>query len=498
MIRAVLLVFVFLLAGGPAAAQLAEPLVRICPAGDETEPPDFQSEVCESGLLFEVDPQGRMIWVEFYINLSPEAVMREGPTGLYVSAAASSSAFMNGVPLGSNGTPGINRASETPGQMDTIFFVPPQALQTGLNRIAMKMSSHHGPITFSYPLHQVTMGRYTSAQERILQAYLPALFPLGAFILGILIFGFRALASDQREAALILLAVSLFASLQLLAETSRGYYAYPYPFHGIRMILVLIGAAGLALMMLAHTIHRFLDVSAGWRWLGWSGYAVLILAIVLIVPAFDPKTAIALLLPLLASLIISVWAVFKRRPVAIGYAGFFLLAVILLVWRPNLALDIGIFYLTAGFIIFLLVEQAAALIRARQTLLEERDRASRLELALERARQKDVPSEIQLTSAGKIHRLSADRIVSLKAAGDYVELALSGGRSELFSLTLSEAETRLPDTFLRIHRSHIVNTDYVKTLTRAASGVGELELTDGTVLPVSRRIMPKVRSVLRD
>jgi hypothetical protein len=342
------------------------------------------------------------------------------------------------------------------------------------------------------------IGPYASAQEHILQAYLPALIPLGAFGLGFLVFGFRALASDQREAALILLALSLFAGLQLLAETSRGYFAYPYPFHSVRMVLVLAGAAGLALMLLAHTAQRFLHLSPGWRWLGWTGFAALLCGIVLAVPAFDPKTGMALLLPMAASFIIAGRAAIERQPAAAGYAVFFALAGAITIWAPNFALDIGMFYLTGGFIIFLLVEQAANLIRARRSVVEERERAARLELALERARQKDGPSEIQLTSAGKIQRLSADRIVSLKAAGDYVELALAGGHRELFTLTLSEAEARLPDTFLRIHRSHIVNTDYVKTLTRAASGVGELELTDGTVLPVSRRIMPKVRSALRD
>ena len=49
---------------------------------------------------------------------------------------------------------------------------------------------------------------------------------------------------------------------------------------------------------------------------------------------------------------------------------------------------------------------------------------------------------------------------------------------------------------LRVHRSHIVNTAFVDALERDPSGVGRLLLSNGAAVPVSRRIMPKVRSAL--
>ncbi len=66
----------------------------------------------------------------------------------------------------------------------------------------------------------------------------------------------------------------------------------------------------------------------------------------------------------------------------------------------------------------------------------------------------------------------------------------------LHNATLNELEESLPPTFLRVHRSHIVNTAHVRTLKREASGVGALVLSDGSEAPVSRRVMPKVRVAL--
>jgi hypothetical protein len=71
----------------------------------------------------------------------------------------------------------------------------------------------------------------------------------------------------------------------------------------------------------------------------------------------------------------------------------------------------------------------------------------------------------------------------LKAAGDYVGV---------------HYEASLPAAFLRVHRSHIVNTSFVSALERDASGVGRRILPNGLDLPMSRRILPKVRSALTE
>lgn len=76
------------------------------------------------------------------------------------------------------------------------------------------------------------------------------------------------------------------------------------------------------------------------------------------------------------------------------------------------------------------------------------------------------------------------------------ELCFVQGGQTLHSMSLNELGEALPASFLRVHPSHIVNVAFVKSLTRLASGVGHLELTNGATVPVSRRIMPMLRRAL--
>jgi DNA-binding LytR/AlgR family response regulator len=57
-------------------------------------------------------------------------------------------------------------------------------------------------------------------------------------------------------------------------------------------------------------------------------------------------------------------------------------------------------------------------------------------------------------------------------------------------------EKTLPATFLRVHRSGLINVMFVKSLERVQPCTGTLRLIEGTDIPVSRRIMPKIRPSL--
>ena len=147
-------------------------------------------------------------------------------------------------------------------------------------------------------------------------------------------------------------------------------------------------------------------------------------------------------------------------------------------------------------LIFLFYRQALTLVGERQRRQAEERRAQQLETALAEARQRTAPAQLQLVSAGRVDYVPTDRIVQLKGAGDYVEVHYDDGRTALYNGSLAGLEAELPETFLRVHRSHIVNTAFVNALERDASGVGRLLLAQGSEVPVSRRIMPKVRSAL--
>ncbi|MEX0288571.1 MAG: LytR/AlgR family response regulator transcription factor [Flavobacteriaceae bacterium] len=82
--------------------------------------------------------------------------------------------------------------------------------------------------------------------------------------------------------------------------------------------------------------------------------------------------------------------------------------------------------------------------------------------------------------------LKTEDITHIKSDGDYVNI-FSGNKSYLLRKSLSSILKQLnPDFFQRIHRSTVVNTDYIKSLKPHTNGEYFLILSDGTSLKLSR------------
>jgi len=115
--------------------------------------------------------------------------------------------------------------------------------------------------------------------------------------------------------------------------------------------------------------------------------------------------------------------------------------------------------------------------------------AARLSRALERAtaeRPAAGPGRLAVRSAGRIDLVDFNDIVALSGADDYVEILVTDGRRYLHDSPLKTLEGRLPRSFLRVHRSHIVNTAHVRGLQTEPGGRRAVELVTQTKIPVSR------------
>jgi two-component system LytT family response regulator len=100
------------------------------------------------------------------------------------------------------------------------------------------------------------------------------------------------------------------------------------------------------------------------------------------------------------------------------------------------------------------------------------------------------------TSSGDALVLEADEIHWIEA-DDYYAAIHARGRRHLLRESLASLEQRLDGSrFVRAHRSAIVNIDCVRTL-RNEAGETVLVLSDGVVVPVSRRRREQVLRVLR-
>jgi len=118
--------------------------------------------------------------------------------------------------------------------------------------------------------------------------------------------------------------------------------------------------------------------------------------------------------------------------------------------------------------------------------------AGRAREALETMREAPV-TRIIVRDRGRLVPLTVKDIVRLEANDDYTSVHVKG-KVYLVYLTLQEFERTLDGAkFLRVHRSHVVSLDHVAQFTPADGGRFELEMTDGTRLPVSRAYAKALR-----
>jgi NO-binding membrane sensor protein with MHYT domain len=107
-------------------------------------------------------------------------------------------------------------------------------------------------------------------------------------------------------------------------------------------------------------------------------------------------------------------------------------------------------------------------------------------------------AEIAVERQGASLRLPVERIAAIRANGHYT--FIFDGEYEYFcGLGISELDSRLDkDQFMRVHRSHILRVDRVKSLRRAGDhGVAELNTKAPMSAPISRARYGALKSRLR-
>jgi two-component system LytT family response regulator len=120
----------------------------------------------------------------------------------------------------------------------------------------------------------------------------------------------------------------------------------------------------------------------------------------------------------------------------------------------------------------------------------------RFRRAAERARtvlEKRTP-RLFVREAGRIVPLRVSSIERIQAADDYA-IVFAGDRRLMLGLTLADLEARLdPATFLRVHRSHLINLDHVVACTPRKDSRYDITLRSGAIVTASRQCSRTVRA----
>lgn len=468
---------------------------RVLPShGTQVCSPEPAEDSCRPTRLKDIRFSDGKSWLVQTVEVPQSSDLLSEPLRVSLVAMASSEVYWNGVLIGKNGTPAASRANESPGRFIADFLVPPKLVVYGPNVVSARLSANHLWFPVWQPVHVFEVYRGQPGPVSGLMRYLPALLVLGLLAAAGLYFMVAAVCDRDNRNALLLAGIAGLGTLQLIAETSRAFVAYSYPWQLGRIAALAALTAVIAILIASYAARRF-DQSH------WRRTVALVtaasVASLLLAPAFDLKSAGALFAGI-SAFVISAWRGSRMRLQGARFAcvaGSIILG--LLVFDPATFLDRTYFFALAALLIAAMVEQVGFLQLVMRESHRETLRAEGLNTQLSQIRRGGGETMIHLKDGAEIHRVIDGDILYAKAAGDYCELKLKDGRDLLVTMTLSKLQALLTSGFIRIHKSYVANLLHVTMMSPRRNGGQLLTLSDGSTIPVGRTYTTAVETGMR-
>jgi len=120
------------------------------------------------------------------------------------------------------------------------------------------------------------------------------------------------------------------------------------------------------------------------------------------------------------------------------------------------------------------------------------------ELVIEDAPSARWPERLTIKDGNQFQFIRVADIQWIDAAGDYM-CVHAAGKTHIMRTTMKRLEATLnPDTFLRVHRSSIVNSNSIVSAAAHLNGEYILTLEGGAQLKVSRSYRDRIKSLLQE
>ena len=97
---------------------------------------------------------------------------------------------------------------------------------------------------------------------------------------------------------------------------------------------------------------------------------------------------------------------------------------------------------------------------------------------------------------GSLELIPVSQIKYIQAVKHYSELYLENGNKRFHDKSLEKLYCTLPEFFERIHKSYIVNLEFVKEFQSRTGSRYQVKLKDDSILPVGRTRVEKIREKL--
>lgn len=132
--------------------------------------------------------------------------------------------------------------------------------------------------------------------------------------------------------------------------------------------------------------------------------------------------------------------------------------------------------------------------KAVQIILRKQEN-KRMQNLLQNTRTLDKQKKIALSVADKIEFVEIGSIVRCESESNYTTFYLKSGEKLIVSKTLKEFDELLtPYNFLRVHQSHLINLDEIKSFIKSDGGY--IRMKDGSSVSISRQRRNYVMEVL--
>jgi len=484
----------------PLALSWANSLVDVCPAAPgDLAPPDFLSSTCNVVSMERLESVGDVFWVRVSFPSSQALNALKEPLGLSVVGHSARTYVLNGNPIGAAGAPGFSKEEEEPGRLEDILYLPEESLRDGDQELVMLMSCHHRRDARARCLDTAYLANYAYMNAYGLTENLSKLMLFSVLIVGCIFFAAMTIRGSDRVGSTFLSLICGVACLVSILKCLHFLTSFAYPVEHMRLTAIALCSFLVGVFCASFVLSRFSDQKF---------FAIMAVASVFSIAPIagtndlEFAATFGLATPIFtAALFTTGWAV-AGRAYTLQYAALLWLILTIMAWQNGDILIQSAFYAVISTVTFFFVNYTGLLDRrsdldAKTKKLEHALQNVQAELA---ATQDDADpgadEQVMVKLSGRTQYVRVGSISHCNGARDYVELCFVDGQEILHSGSLQELEKTLPEIFIRVHRSHIVNVHQIQALWRQSNGSGILKMCNGSEIAVSRRIMPNIKGLL--
>ncbi len=195
-------------------------------------------------------------WVRFRVRMGDDG-RAALPGGIMISTVRAYEIFWDGVLLGGNGAPGMNRETEDAGRVDGWFSIPGARCGPGEHVVAMRTSSYRVGFPAATSGFRFLVDASAKLQGLVLrEAFVPTL-AAGALCMVALATLIMWLVAARRATLLLLGGVCVSAAAMQALQALRWFFPYPADWHYpvLTAMVALVGVQGV--LTVAFVIEHF-------------------------------------------------------------------------------------------------------------------------------------------------------------------------------------------------------------------------------------------------